>query len=86
MMKNREGKSKSTIIHDTVISRMVIILDLQSGKFRKLVHSTTFSHSILGFEVGKESFIKKEYFKIRFAEKSDERTDKRGGFSVQTIK
>lgn len=32
-----------------------------------------------GFEVGKALFIKKGYFKIRFAEKSDERTDKKGG-------
>ena len=79
-IKNREGERKSTIIHDAVISRLVIIRNLQSGKLRKLVHPTTFSHSILVFEVGKASFIKKGYFMIRFAEKPYERTDKRGGF------
>lgn len=79
-IKNREGERKSTIVHYAVISRLVIIRNLQSGKVRKLVHSTTFSQSILGFEVGKASFIKKEYFMIRFAEKPYERTDKRGGF------
>lgn len=83
--ENREGERKSTIVHYAVISRLVIIRNLQSGKVRKLVHSTTFSQSILGFEVGKASFIKKGYFKIRLAEKSDERTDKRVG-GVQTIK